>query len=62
MIRRFEHLCRFLASERRRFRTVGFCDFDPAKSPQGTASVARPLKSNLWRTAGRVAEQLLRRL
>jgi len=53
--RRFERLCAFLAAERARLVTVHIRDID------GIAldAEARPMRSSLWRTAGRVAEQFL---
>ena len=59
--RRFIRLCRFLADNRDKFVTRGFNDIDPASIPPGPAS-AEPLHSSVFRTAGRAAGQLVRRV
>jgi hypothetical protein len=60
VIRRFERLCAFLARNRDRLRTCGFADLDVASVPSRVD--ARPLPSRKRLTAGRYAEQMLRRL
>jgi hypothetical protein len=60
LVRRFDKLCAFLARHRDRFHTAGFAglrgrtDLEDVESPI--------LKSSLFLTAGRYAEQALRRL
>jgi hypothetical protein len=60
MVVRFETLCRFLADNRDKFRTVTFADVTPADLLDSGAP-HRPLRSSLRRTASRYTEQLLRR-
>jgi hypothetical protein len=59
-VRRFSRLCRFLAANRDRFRTVGFLDLDPDSITRFMPT--RELRSNILWTAIRCAEQLARRL
>lgn len=58
VIRRFDRLCDFLASNRDKFQTSGFASMPqiPQRLPD------HPLRSGLHRTARRVGEQLLRRV
>jgi hypothetical protein len=56
---RFERLCRFLGEHRDKFHTATFANMPPVTvAPQP----ARPLRSKIHRTAGRMVEQLVRRL
>ena len=58
-VARFEELCRYLDTWRCRYRTAGF----DTLSPQGEATPApAPLRSSWRHTAGRVIEQLGRRV
>jgi hypothetical protein len=59
-VSRFERLCRFLADHRDRFRTATFQDLNV--SPGVSPNPPRALKSNVFRTGQRYAEQALRRL
>ncbi len=59
MVRRFERLCRFLADNADTFRTATFADLAPDEI--GELDDAQPIRSTLWRTAGRYSEQFLRR-
>jgi len=59
-IRRFQSLCRFLAGRRDLFRTRTFAELDPQAIP--TVAAARPLRSNMVRTAHRCLEQAARRI
>lgn len=59
VIRRFERLCRFLEAHRDKFQTATFGGLDPASIP--IVDEAVPLRSNVYRTARRFAEQLARR-
>lgn len=56
---RFERLCRFLDRHRDRFRTATFGDLVPTQTPEPTA---RPLRSRVHRTLGRMAGQFVRRI
>jgi hypothetical protein len=60
VVRRFERLCRFLAGNRDRFRTVSFAE--ALREPLPPEPTAGPLVSGSGRAAWRVAEQLARRL
>jgi hypothetical protein len=60
VVRRFERLCRFLASHRDRFRTAVFSDLAPETIPPLAPS--RPLSSGIHRTAWRLIEQAAQRL
>ena len=60
VVRRFESLCRFLAGNREKFRTVGFSDLEP--SPIAPPDATRPLQTGLHLTILRYGEQLARRL
>jgi hypothetical protein len=60
VIARFNRLCEFLAEHRDKFRTTTFSEL-PARSVS-PPPVARPLRSKLRLTAGRLVEQLARRL
>ena len=58
IVRRFEHLCRFLSNNPDRFQVCGFNDIGKIRySPQPKA-----IDGSLWQTAGRQVEQLMRRL
>jgi len=60
IIQRFQRLCRFLADHSDKFRTVTFADQMTANYRAGAAPANKafaPLKSSVWRTAWRVAEQ-----
>lgn len=58
VVKRFRKLCSFLEKHSDSFRTVGFHGLvPPAAMPQ-----PKLLASPLWRTGGRVAEQIYRRL
>ncbi len=57
VIRRFEKLCRFLAANRDKFRTVTFSQMDVASIP---VSPRPPLSAGAVSTAVRMAEQLLK--
>jgi hypothetical protein len=59
VIARFERLCRFLADHPDRFRTATFAGLPAAGS---AAPAVRPIRSRLTRTAGRMVEQLVRRV
>jgi hypothetical protein len=60
LARRFESLCRYLADQGDRFRSVHFADLDPARwAALGPHEVAR---SHLGRTAARHVAQLLSRV
>jgi hypothetical protein len=59
-VRRFHWLCRFLACHRDKFRTVGFNDIDVATIPPSPP--AGPLRSSVFFTIGRMAEQAISRL
>ncbi|RJG16282.1 polysaccharide deacetylase family protein [Massilia cavernae] len=57
VVKRFDKLCAFLNRNRDSFRTCGFDGLVPPR-----AAVQPPLlASPLWRTGGRIAEQLVRR-
>jgi hypothetical protein len=60
VLRRFTRLCRFLAENRDKFHTAGFCDIDDPFIPQ--SGPTRSLSSSVWRTARRFVEQALRRV
>ncbi|MBX6311521.1 MAG: hypothetical protein IRY99_01145 [Isosphaeraceae bacterium] len=60
VIRRFERLCRFLASHRDKFRTAVFAEIDPEAVPE--MAPQHPPRTGLHRTAWRFAEQLARRV
>jgi peptidoglycan/xylan/chitin deacetylase (PgdA/CDA1 family) len=60
VIQRFEKLCSFLASNRDKFQTVGFCDMNDSEISQATTF--KPLRSAMHRTARRVGEQFMRRI
>jgi hypothetical protein len=60
VIRRFEHLCRFLSEHRDKFRTSGFSEIDPDLIP--STGRPSPLRSSVHRTMGRFVEQLARRI
>jgi peptidoglycan/xylan/chitin deacetylase (PgdA/CDA1 family) len=57
---RFEKLCRFLAANRDKFRTVLFRDFAAPQRLPGSSP--RPMRSRLHRTLHRYAEQAISRL
>lgn len=59
VIKRFERLCQFLDEHRDKFQTRGFAEIK--KEDIFSSCTAKPLRSRLDRTAGRIAEQLLRR-
>jgi hypothetical protein len=59
VITRFERLCAFLAGNLDKFRTATFAGLGP---PAAAPAPTRPLRSRVDRTAGRVAQQLVRRL
>jgi hypothetical protein len=60
VIGRMENLCRFLANNRERFRAVVFSELDPAAI--APLPGAKPLRSRMGLTAGRMVEQLLGRI
>ena len=55
IISRFKQLCRFLAGHPDKFRTATFAS--PLPRPGPATKVFTPLKSSVWRTAWRLAEQ-----
>lgn len=57
-VKRFDKLCAFLARHPDDFRVRGFHGLAPVSVPEQP----RPLTSPRWRTAGRLAEQLWRRV
>jgi hypothetical protein len=59
VVRRFDELCRFLADNRDRFRTVGFNDLALDQAP---AVDSRIPVSPVPLTAMRIGEQLARRM
>jgi peptidoglycan/xylan/chitin deacetylase (PgdA/CDA1 family) len=59
VVKRFELLCEFLAANRDKFTTRGFTELNERDIPLEVP--ARPLRSTISRTAGRLAEQLMRR-
>jgi hypothetical protein len=60
VIRRFEHLCRFLGENNDKFRTSGFADLAPDSIP--ATSPPEVLSSAMHVTVHRWAEQILRRV
>lgn len=58
VVRRFRSMCAFLDRHRDRFRTRGFADLTGSEVP----AQPQPLTSPAWHTAGRLAEQAVRRL
>ena len=60
VIDRFQNLCRFLARHSDKFRTVGFSDIAPPD--WSLADQAKPLRSQVTRTARRMVEQAIGRL
>ena len=59
VIGRFERLCEFLGNNRDKFHTATFSELGPAPAPEAPP---RALRSRVDRTAGRMAEQMVRRL
>jgi peptidoglycan/xylan/chitin deacetylase (PgdA/CDA1 family) len=59
LIRRFRRLCEFLDSHRDKFETATFSGIDPREIP--TTGASRVITSSPMRTAGRFAEQGVRR-
>jgi hypothetical protein len=57
VIRRFEKLCSFLAENRDKFITTKFSDLDPGNIPDVSTLI---IKSNLFLTAHRIIEQLIK--
>ena len=64
VLRRFEKLCEFLAANRDRFRTSFFSEVrrDLLGPRAEAAAASRPLESPLYRTAGRLLQQAVRRI
>jgi hypothetical protein len=60
-VRRFKHLCRFLADHADQFPTATFAGQGPDATPVSTSG-NRTLQSNLLRTVRRYGQQLVRRL
>jgi hypothetical protein len=58
VVRRFESLCRFLGTNRDRFRTVGFSDLRLGSQDSRTAAI----KGNLLNTGYRLIEQTVARI
>lgn len=61
VVRRLHALCEFLERERGSFSVRGFADLDAAAFAQAPAASAPQLRSPLWKTGGRLAEQAWRR-
>jgi peptidoglycan/xylan/chitin deacetylase (PgdA/CDA1 family) len=61
VVKRFELLCRFLSANREKFTTIGFAELPPLASDVSGKHMSAPLRSNLFRTAGRLFEQAYRR-
>jgi hypothetical protein len=60
VVKRFEHLCKFLAKNRDKFQTCVFADIDATTIPEEFPS--EPLVSGGIHTVWRVVEQLARRV
>ncbi len=59
-VERFEWLCRFLAAHGDKFRTVGFGDIDVGDLRE--AAAGEPLRSSVFFTVARMAQQLVGRV